>query len=173
MNISIFNFFFSLSSNIAIANFSLFLSYTLIYFLIIFAILLPFFINKNYIYSILTFFTVVFAWICGDIIKYIFMIKRPFMELGITPLFLENGFSFPSSHVTVMAALSIIIWNFNRKLGIVFLIFTILIGLSRMVIGVHYPMDVVAGGFIGSLLGLSILWFYRKTNQFAFLKKYI
>lgn len=173
MNILIFNFFFSLSSNNLIANFSIFLSYTMIYFLIIFAILIPIFIRRDFIYSILTFLTAGFTWVAVYIVKYIFSIERPFIALNITPLFLETGFSFPSSHTAIIAALTVIVWKLNRKLGIVFSIFTVLIGISRIVIGVHYPFDVVAGACFGAILGLAILWFYKKTNQFAFLKKYI
>lgn len=173
MNTTIFNFFFSLSSNNFIADFSMFLSYTMIYFLIIFAILIPIFIRRDYFYSFLTFITIASTWVSVYIIKYIFMVERPFVSLGLTPLFLETGFSFPSSHTAIMAVLTVVIWKLNRKLGIVFSIFTILIGISRIVIGVHYPLDVVAGACFGALLGLAILWFYNKTKQFAFLRKYI
>jgi undecaprenyl-diphosphatase len=173
MNVTIFNFFFSFSSNIFIADFSMFLSYTMIYFLIIFAILAPIFIRRDFIYSFLNFVGVDSTWVAVYIVKNIFLIPRPFVTLNLTPLFLETGFSFPSSHVAVMAVLTVLIWKLNRKLGIVFLIFTILMGISRMVIGVHYPFDVILGGCLGMLIGLGIIWFYKKTHQFAFLRKYI
>lgn len=173
MNILIFNFFFSLSSIKLIADSSLFVSYILIYVFIVSAILIPIFIRRDFMYSILTFGGAAATWIAVYIIKNIFMISRPFVSLNITPLFMETGFSFPSSHVAVIACLTIITWKLNRKIGILFLIFTILVALSRMIIGVHYPIDVIAGGCFGALIGLGILWFYNKTKQFAFLKKYI
>jgi len=173
MNITIFNFFFSLSSNNFIAGSSMFLSYSLIYFLIIFAIFMPIFIRRDFIYGALTFFTVCSTWVSVYVIKHIFMVERPFLTLKLTPLFLETGFSFPSSHTAIMAALTVVMWKLNRKLGIVFAIFTLLVGVSRMVIGVHYPFDVLAGACFGVLLGLGILWFFKVTHQFAFLKKYI
>lgn len=173
MNITLFNFFFSLSTNPAIAWSSLFISNVFIYILIILAILMPIFIRRDFIYSILVFCTGAGAWVMVYIIKNIFMIPRPFVTLHIIPLFMETGFSFPSSHVTVISALTVLIWNINRKLGILFLVFTILTAFSRMIIGVHYPIDVLGGACFGVLIGLGILWFYKKTNQFAFLKKYI
>jgi len=100
-------------------------------------------------------------------------VPRPFVTLNLVPLFMETGFSFPSSHVTLISTLTVLVWKMNRKLGIIFLIFTILTAFSRMIIGVHYPIDVLAGACFGVLIGLGILWFYNKTNQFAFLKKYI
>ena len=173
MNILIFNLFFSLSTNSLIASSSLFLSYTLIYFLILFAIIIPVIFRRDFMYSLLTFLTAGSTWVCVYIIKNIFIVERPFIALGITPLFLETGFSFPSSHTAVMAALTVLVWRLNYKLGIIFSIFTIFMGISRMVIGVHYPLDVLAGACFGVILSLVILWFYKRTNQFAFLKKYI
>ena len=173
MNIALFNFFFSLSTNPLIADLSLFISNVFIYILIVLAILIPIFIRRDFIYSILVFCTGAGAWVMVYIIKNIFMIPRPFVTLHIIPLFMETGFSFPSSHVTVISALTVLIWNINRKLGIVFLISTILIGISRMIIGVHYPIDVVAGIFLGVIIGLCIIWLNKITKQFAFLRKYI
>lgn len=172
MNITIFNFFFSLSSNQSIAWSSLFVSNVLIYVFIVVAILIPIIINRDYIYSVLTMGGVVASWIIAYIIKNIFLIPRPFVTLGVTPLFFESGFSFPSSHVTIIAALTVLVWRVNRKLGIVFLIFTILTGLSRMIIGVHYPIDVLAGACFGVIIGLCVIWFNTAIKRFAFLEKY-
>jgi len=91
----------------------------------------------------------------------------------IVPLVLESGYSFPSSHVTVISALSVVIWKINHKLGYLFFIFTILVMFSRIIIGVHYPVDVVGGLIFGVLTGIFILWFYKVTKRFAFLRKYL
>jgi len=72
MNILIFNFFFSLSTDPVIAGLSLFISNVLIYFFIIIAILIPIFVNRNFIYSIITFGTGAFSWIIVYIIKNIY-----------------------------------------------------------------------------------------------------
>jgi len=172
MNISLFNFFFSLSTNHVVAWSSLFVSNILTYILIILAIIIPILIRRDYIYSILVFCSGAGAWIIAYFIKNIFLIPRPFVTLHLVPLFTETGFSFPSSHVTVMATLSVVIWNINRKLGVVFFVSTILVAFSRIIIGVHYPLDVLAGICFGVLIGLCVLWFYRKTHQLAFLRKY-
>lgn len=171
MNTIIFNYFFSLSSNPIIAWASLFVSNILIYVFIVAAILIPIIIHRDYIYSILTFGAAASSWIAVYILKNIFMIPRPFVTLHLTPLFFESGFSFPSSHVTLISVLTVLVWNVNRKLGIVFLMFAILIGFSRMIIGVHYPLDVIVAAGFGMLIGLGILWFYKISNKFAFLSK--
>ena len=173
MNTILFNFFFSLSANPAIAWSSLFISNTLIYVFIVIAAILPIIIRRDFFYSLLTMGTVATSWVLVYIIKNIFMIPRPFITLNLTPLFLESGFSFPSSHATIISALSVVIWKINRKAGVIFFVFAVLVAISRMVIGVHYPIDVIAGLCFGVIIGLCILWFYKVTNQFAFLKKYI
>jgi len=173
MNTTIFNFFFSFSTNPFIAWSALFISNVLIYVFILVAILIPIIKNRDYIYGAVNLCGAAGSWIVAYILKHIFTIPRPFVTLHLVPLFMETGFSFPSSHVTLISTLTVLIWKVNRKLGIVFLVFTILTAFSRMVIGVHYPIDVLSGACFGVLIGLGIIWFYKKTNQFAFLKKYI
>ncbi len=173
MNNLIFNFFFSLSSIPFIAGLALFISNIFIYIISILTIIIIYFINRDIVNSFLILFTGIFAFFFSYIIKIVTMINRPFVELGLTPLFMETGFSFPSSHVTVISAISTIMWSIDYRFGIFFFILTILIALSRMVIGVHYPIDVLFGIVFGVLIGLLALWFYNVTGQFAFLRKYI
>ncbi len=174
MNNILFLSIFSLSLFPFIAWLSVFISNILIYIFIIIAILTPLLKkNRDYIYAILVGGTGLAGWVVSYIIKNIFMIPRPFMINQIVPLVLESGYSFPSSHVTVISALSVVIWKINHKLGYLFFIFTILVMFSRIIIGVHYPVDVVGGLIFGVLTGIFILWFYKVTKRFAFLRKYL
>lgn len=173
MNTIIFNFFFSLSTNSIIAWSALFVSNILIYVLVLLVIIISYIVRKDILNIFLILGTGAFAWVASYIIKTLSMIPRPFVALNLTPLFMESGFSFPSAHVTVISAISVIAWNIDYRLGITFFAFTILVALSRMIIGVHYPIDVIGGICLGILIGLSALWFYNATSQFAFLRKYI
>ncbi len=173
MNNILFNFFFSLSTNTPTAWFFVLISNTFIYLFILLAILYPIYKNRDYLYGILIASSGAIAYIVSYIAKHIFMAPRPFITLDITPLVLESSYSFPSSHVTVIAALSILIWKLNHKLGYIFFTFTILIMASRMILGVHYPVDVLGGLILGILIGFFTVWFYEKTNQLAFLRKII
>jgi|GEM_PF-2656479 len=173
MNISLFNFFFSLSANPFIANWALLVSNIFIYSFAIFAIIIVYIIKRDIFYPLIVFGSGAIAWVSAYIIKNITMISRPFVALGLNPLFFESGFSLPSGHVTVISAISTIMWSVDYRLGIVFFIFTIFVAISRMIIGVHYPIDVICGLILGVLIGLFILWFYKATLGFAFLRKYI
>lgn len=173
MNITIFNFFFSLSTNPIIANVALLVSNVFIYIFFIFAIIFSYMVKRDIFYPVIILGSGVASWVFAYIIKNITMVSRPFITLGINPLFLESGFSFPSSHVTIVSAISTIMWSIDYRLGIISFIFTIAVAISRMIIGVHYPIDVICGLILGVLVGLFLLWFYKATSGFAFLRKYI
>jgi undecaprenyl-diphosphatase len=35
------------------------------------------------------------------------------------------------------------------------------IAFAQVYVGVHYPLDVVAGGLLGALIGWAVAWYYR------------
>ena len=162
MNTVLFNFFFSLSTNPTIAWSALFISNTLIYVLVFLTIIISYIVRRDIFNIMLILGAGAFAFVSSYIIKIISKIPRPFVELKLTPLFMESGFSFPSSHVTVISAISVIAWNIDYRLGIVFFIFTILVAISRMIIGVHYPIDVLGGLVIGISIGLIFIEIFKK-----------
>ena len=48
--------------------------------------------------------------------------------------------------------------NYYPHLAVILLPFTLMIALSRVVLGLHYPSDVIAGALIGALIaGISFL----------------
>jgi undecaprenyl-diphosphatase len=59
-------------------------------------------------------------------------------------------FSFPSDHAVGAFALAFGIWLYDRTLGSVLLILAAILSLSRVVVGTHYPGDVLAGALIGA-----------------------
>jgi len=163
MNNFIFFKLYNLSQISILAKISIFLSYPFTYFLIFFLIIWAIFFSKRKMYNFSLFFlTGVFSWIFANLIKNILKINRPFVNLGIDPLYREIGFSFPSEHMTIFTALSVVIFLINKKAGFVFFIITILIGLSRIVIGVHYPLDILGGFCFGLLFGFIFIEVFKK-----------
>ena len=79
--------------------------------------------------------------------------QRPYV--GIAPSYLyTNNYSFPSGHaVTAFIAATIILAYLGWKWGLASYIVAALIGISRIVLDVHYPSDVLAGAAIGIVLG--------------------
>jgi undecaprenyl-diphosphatase len=62
--------------------------------------------------------------------------------------------SFPSGHVRETALYSTIMAITLPRVRMLFIIFTLFIGLSRIYLGAHYPSDVIAGLIIGTSTGL-------------------
>jgi undecaprenyl-diphosphatase len=65
--------------------------------------------------------------------------------------------SFPSDHTTAAFAIAVAILLRHRKAGVVALALAVLVALARVVVGVHYPSDVLGGAAIGTLAAL-VLW---------------
>ncbi len=63
-----------------------------------------------------------------------------------------DQFSFPSGHTLHAVAFSIVAVAYFPALAWLVVPFTLLVGLSRPILGLHYPTDVLAGALIGSLL---------------------
>jgi len=81
------------------------------------------------------------------------------------------GKSFPSSHAANNFAAAFILSFFYKKNQWVFFTTASLIALSRVVVGVHYPADILAGAIVGTmialLLRLILLEVFEKRFKFA------
>ncbi len=75
--------------------------------------------------------------------------------LGERPL---DHFSFPSGH-TMHAMLVCILMGYALPALLWIMVpFTALVAVSRVILGLHYPTDVLAGAFIGSSLAVGIIY---------------
>ncbi|MDB5225743.1 MAG: bcrC [Candidatus Adlerbacteria bacterium] len=76
--------------------------------------------------------------------------EQPFAAYGYEPLVPhEVDNSFPSDHAAALGALAALAFFFNRWLSAFLLLCAALVGLARVLIGFHYPLDVVAGLLLG------------------------
>lgn len=76
------------------------------------------------------------------------------VALGAPPL---DAFSFPSGHTLHAVAFTLIATAYFPWLAVLLLPFTLLVAASRVVLGLHYPSDVLAGAAIGALIaGVSL-----------------
>lgn len=64
-----------------------------------------------------------------------------------------DEFSFPSGHTLHAVSFSVIALAAFPLLALILLPFTLLVALSRVILGLHYPSDVLAALVIGLLLG--------------------
>lgn len=108
----------------------------------------------------------------GIILKEIVKRSRPFVQDESLKVMCElasykfpDGYSMASSHAATSMALAIsVFWN-NKKWGIGAIIYSILIGISRIMLCVHFFSDVMVGFILGIIFAtvvyFSLCWLQK------------
>jgi undecaprenyl-diphosphatase len=94
--------------------------------------------------------------------------QRPFTATPLVHRLISHGpgQSFPSDHATAAFALAAACWVFaDRRLGTFMTVLAVLIGLSRVAAGVHYPADVVAGACCGLVSAAAVRLLWRRADH--------
>lgn len=100
----------------------------------------------------------VLVWVISLMLKSLLPTTRPFLINGDFPLTLTmpgNG-AFPSTHTAVAFSLATTIWLRNRKLGCFYLCLAFLVGVGRILANVHYVLDILMGGFLGTMTAVIV-----------------
>lgn len=127
-------------------------------------------------------FTMIVSNAINNIIKPIACVVRPFNHpaCDFTPyagaLESATGYAFPSGHTQIAATTYPLVGKLTKKTGLLILgiILTILVGISRVWLGVHYPTDVLVGLILGLLFSLILfnvfdkIWDNEKTKNIIF-----
>ncbi|MDY5496949.1 MAG: phosphatase PAP2 family protein [Anaerobutyricum sp.] len=89
--------------------------------------------------------------------------KRPYEKLPITPLIKKEtkGHSFPSRHVFSIFLIATLWLSLMKPAGIVLFLAGFFLAAIRVIGGVHFLSDVVAGGMFGILSGFLTVFFCR------------
>lgn len=95
---------------------------------------------------------------------------RPFVTFNFPPVAPEAAdASFPSRHATISSVIAFAFTYFKSRWTLLLLPVMLWIGVSRIFVGVHYPLDVIGGfatGLISILIALQVknllkAWFLR------------
>ncbi len=121
------------------------------------------FIKKKYFICKILLANTLGSWIFNHILKLIFQRTRPFDYALVT----QSGLSYPSGHSMVTMSMYLAIGYLlsrniddpikERNIYLIASIFIILMGISRMYLGVHWPTDIIGGYIMGYLYFISTI----------------
>jgi undecaprenyl-diphosphatase len=97
---------------------------------------------------------VIYKWLKGRTSR-----PRPYqcneeIVCAVAPL---DQYSFPSGHTLHAVLFTMVASAYFPWLAWLLVSFTVMVGLSRVVLGLHYPSDVLAGGILGAIIGGSVV----------------
>jgi membrane-associated phospholipid phosphatase len=100
------------------------------------------------VYAMLTLVAAAAAAMLAHALADAIAMPRPFM-MGLSPAHIEHGArgSLPSAHASVMFTIGLLfcLRASVRKIGLAIMAIAVLTGWARIYVGVHFPLDIVAG----------------------------
>ncbi|MEM5780773.1 MAG: phosphatase PAP2 family protein [Lawsonibacter sp.] len=110
--------------------------------------------------------------ICTNLIlKPLVARPRPWLDVaGLIPLITEpDPYSFPSGHTCAAFAAAVMFWRALPEtwtgVKALTVVMAVLMGLSRIYVGVHYPSDILAGAIVGAACAWFVWHMYLLRSQ--------
>lgn len=112
-------------------------------------------------------FSVILGEVLGKIAGRFYSNLQPFVELNDVNKLIEKdaGNSFPSDHTIVVFAVCFTFFLFKKKYRPLWLLVAVAVGISRMLVGVHYPLDVATGAVIAMASAFICYQFVSKSKM--------
>ena len=119
------------------------------------ALILWWFVNSNKIKTRRALTIALFSFLIArfgvtELIRAVFPRQRPFLSHHVIQLIPKGAEpSFPSGHATALFAIAMAIYFYNKKLGYWLFAAAAVVCVARVIAGVHYPSDILAGAVVG------------------------
>jgi undecaprenyl-diphosphatase len=108
------------------------------------------------------------TWLIHTLIKLFYFKPRPYVKHRVGILIPSKMDStFPSKHTLFVFAISTSIFFYNRVLGSILWVLSVLTGFSRIWVGHHYPSDVIGSAFIATMTSTLLEKISSKVNDSA------
>jgi len=99
-------------------------------------------------------------FIINEPVYYFYKRKRPLESVPTHQLIKKpNHPSFPSGHTSLLFAVSVTLFFFSVTTGAIFTLLSLLVGISRVFVGVHWPSDIL-GGVLAGIVSSLLVYFY-------------
>jgi undecaprenyl-diphosphatase len=94
------------------------------------------------------------AQLTTELLKSVIHRTRPHVSTLVAE---PHSHSFPSGHAASSFACAVVLAAYVPRWRVAFYVLAALIAFSRAYVGVHYPLDVIAGSIWGMVIGLALL----------------
>ena len=101
------------------------------------------------------------ALLANQVIASVWARPRPYTSHPEAALFMGSSRdpSFPSDHASAAFAIATAVLLYHRRVGSVFLAAAGAVGVGRVLVGAHYPADVLVGAIVGAVAALLVVRF--------------
>lgn len=99
--------------------------------------------------------------------RYLIYSPRPFLVLENVNVIMNHQYesSFPSGHATFYFALATGVYLYNKKAGWIYLVLAGLLGIARIFVSVHWPLDILVGAGLGIVTAVLINYFRTRLSD--------
>lgn len=123
--------------------------------------------NRNRMMVIQAVIAFILAEILGKIAGQFHSHYQPFAVLPHVNQLIEHDIdnSFPSDHTILFFSVCISFWLVRKKGEWLWLMLPFCVAISRIWVGVHYPIDVITGALLGVISALFVYWLVPKLSS--------
>lgn len=104
------------------------------------------------------------AFLLSRIAGWLYVNPRPFVVDHFTPLIshvADNG--FPSDHTLLISVVAMLFWWSKKNISLLLWALALLVGISRVTVGVHHPIDII-GSMLISICTVVLVHIFLKTS---------
>ncbi|MDB5266407.1 MAG: phosphatase family protein [Parcubacteria group bacterium] len=108
----------------------------------------------------------ILSFVIAKLVSLAYMDPRPFVVNHVAPLIphaADNG--FPSDHALLVGVLAAVVSLYDRRFGVILWVIALIVGISRVFVGVHHLVDILGSFLIAILSAYAVKRLYSKRTN--------